>query len=286
MSELTTKSSRPLYPIGIGTWDISSRRNPEATPGIYGTVEAVYGNEDQEIEAIQYSIRRGQNHIDCAELYGAFYTDGVIGRALSKAVRQDLYIADKLWTNSVAKGQVRPTVEAMLQKLGTDYLDLLYIHAPFGTAPWPDAPWREALPQIDELIDQGMVRHLGVSNFSIELMQCAMEIAKHPLAAVQMRYNVLDKHDVDQKFREFCRQNHIALVAYQPTKRQVINENETIQAIARAHEATPSQIALAWLMHMDSLPIPKAASKAHIDENLGAVDIKLTGKEIAVLTAL
>jgi diketogulonate reductase-like aldo/keto reductase len=181
----------------------------------------------------------------------------------------------------VAAGKVLPTVKEMLRKLGTDYLDLLYIHAPF-----PDAPWQEAIPQIDRLIDQGLVRHFGVSNFTIADMQEAMQQAKHPITVNQMNFNVLYKDEVDASFQAFCRDHDIAIVAYQPVKRQAVLHDATVQAIADAHHVTPSQVALAWLIQNNTLPIPKAVTPAHIDENIKAVDLHLTSDEMERLNNL
>lgn len=132
LKDMQTKSGKQLFPIGIGTWNIGGVFNPNTPEAKYKGAEPSYDNEVQEIEAIQYSIASGQNHIDCAELYGAFHTDEVVGKALGGLKREDLFIADKLWKTSVEQGLVRPTVEKMLEKLKIDYLDLLYIHAPWG----------------------------------------------------------------------------------------------------------------------------------------------------------
>jgi diketogulonate reductase-like aldo/keto reductase len=279
--QLQTKSGKAVHPIGIGTWNIASHFDPENMGSKYRGVEPVHGSEEREIAALRYSLEKGQNHLDCAEMYGGFYTDEVVGQAIKGFKREDLYIADKLWKTSVATGKVAATVEAMLRKLGTDYLDLLYIHAPFA-----DAPWREAIPQIDELIDKGVVRHLGVSNFTVADMQEVMRLAKHPITANQMNYNVLYKDEVGPAFRAFCQENNIHIVAYQPIKRQEVLHNKTVQAIAEAHHATPAQVALAWLLQTGVLPIPKATTQAHIDENIQAIELSLNAEEIAQLDAL
>lgn len=278
--KLQTKSGKGLCPIGVGTWNVSSVFEADPAAKYKGT-RAVQGNEEAEIDALRYSLQMGQNHIDCAELYGAFYTDEVVGRAIADFPREDLFLADKLWKSSVGAGKVRPTVEAMLKKLGTDYLDMLYIHAPFD-----DAPWQEAIPQIDELIDEGIVRYFAVSNFTIEHMQEAMSLAKHPIAANQMNYNVLYKDEVTPEFREFCNQYDIQIVAYQPIKRQEALANKAVQAVAVAHGTTPAQVALAWLIQMNTLPIPKATNKSHIEENLQAIELKLSDEEMATLEAV
>jgi diketogulonate reductase-like aldo/keto reductase len=275
---MQTKSGKQLFPIGIGTWNIGGVWNPNDPTAKYKGAEPSYDNEEHEIEAMRYSISKGQNHIDCAELYGGFHTDEVVGKAIAGLKREDLYIADKLWKTSVGEGLVRATVEEMLKKLGTDYLDMLYIHAP-----WDDVVWQEAIPQIDELIDEGIVRNFGVSNFTVANMQQARQIAKHPIVANQMNYNVLYQEEVDQEFRDYCKENNIQIVAYQPIKRQEVLDNDAVQSIAKAHNATAAQIALAWLLAQDVLPIPKAINKSHIDENVKAVSVVLSEQELELL---
>lgn len=251
---------------------------PDSPTAKYKGAEPVYGNEETEIEALRYSIEKGQNHIDCAELYGGFYTDEVVGRAIAGLTREDLFIADKLWKTSVGNGMVRPAVEAMLKKLGTYYLDMLYIHAP-----WEDVGWQAAIPQIDELIDEGIVGSFAVSNFTFEQMQETSQLAKHPIVANQMNYNVLYKDEVSDAFREYCTENGIALIAYQPIKRREVLQDGIILRIAAANDATAAQVALAWLLAKDTLPIPKATNKQHVDDNVATVNIKLSDEDIAAL---
>ncbi len=276
---MQTKSGKAIHPIGIGTWGVSSFNNPFTQDSKYRGVEPKIGNEESEIEAIKYSLSKGQNHVDCAEMYGGFYTDEVVGRSLKGLTREELFIADKLWKTSLAKGLVRPTVEKMFQKLGTNYVDLLYIH-------WPYEHWQEAIPQIDELIDEGIVRNFGVSNFTIDQMIEAQKLAKHPIAANEMHYNVLYKSEVDDEFKYFCEQNKIQIVAYRPIERGAVLHNPTILEIAKSHNATPAQISLAWLVANGALPIPKAIQKTHIDENVGSTNITLTKSELAELDKL
>lgn len=278
---MQTKSGKPLFPIGVGTWGINSTINQNNLSSKYRGVEPVHGNEKEGIEAIRYSISKGQNHIDCAEMYGGFYTDEVVGQALTGLNREDLYIADKLWKTSVPTGMVRATVEEMLKKIGTDYLDLLYIHAPFD-----DAPWKEAIPQIDELINEGIIRGFGVSNFTASQMEEAMTIAKQPIMANQIHYNVLYKDKVNAAFNSFCHENNIAIVAYRPVERQDVLNNEVIQEIAKLHDATPAQVAIAWLLAKASLPIPKAVQKGHIDENVGAINVTLSDDDLKLLDSI
>lgn len=274
---MKTKSGKAIFPIGIGTWLIGGTYEPGLTDKYNGS-KASDANAPVEIEAIRYSIAKGQNHIDCAESYGAFHTDEVVGKAITGLNREDLFIADKLWKTSLGEGLVRPTVELMLQKLGTSYLDMLYIHWP-----WTDIDWLQAVSQIDELIDEGIVRHFGVSNFTIADMQRAQTASKHPIAANQMNYNLLHQQEVTAEFKEYCVNNNILVIAYQPVKRQEVMSNEYIKVIANKYDASPAQIALAWLLSQGALVIPKAIQKAHIDDNVAAAYITLSAEDIAIL---
>ena len=108
-------------------------------------------------------------------------------------------------------------------------------------------------------------------------------LARHPIVANQMNFNVLYKDEVSEVFKSYCKQNDIQIVAYQPIKRQEVLANTTIQQIASNHNATPAQIAIAWLIAQGALPIPKAINLNHIDENVMAVNVQLSENEILTL---
>ncbi len=266
---LKTRSGAALYPIGIGTW------------GFGGTWEAEYGKEGEAAKAINYSISKGQNHIDSAEIYGGGHTDEVVGKAIKDLNREDLFLTDKVWETSVANGKVRPAVEKMLKKLDTDYLDALYIHKP-----WDNFPWREAIPQINQLIDEGIVRYFGVSNFDTTQLKETTSLSKHPVSLIQLYFNVLHKQDVTEEMQKFCESNGTQIIAYRPLERGMVLEDKTIQTIAKKHNALPSQIALAWLISQGAFPIPQATGQLFIDQNIAATTIKLSSQEIAQLNSL
>lgn len=266
--QLKTQSGAPLHPTGIGTWTFGDY--PLFSPGT-----------DAEIDAVRYAISVGQNHIDTAEMYGSGGAERVVGKAIADLSRSNLFIASKLWEDHVGAGHVRPTVETMLKRLNTDYLDMLYIHAP-----WFDAPWQEAIPQIDDLIDEGLVRYFGVSNFNADQLRTTLDAARHPLAANQMHYSLTHQQEVPDELRKLCSDNGIALVAYRPLERGELLAHPLLQEIARHHDATPSQIALAWLIAREALPIPKALRKTHIEENAAAGTIHLKPMDLELLDSL
>jgi diketogulonate reductase-like aldo/keto reductase len=256
--------SRPVHPIGIGTWLIDD-------PG-----------DERYVEAIRYSLSLGQDHIDTAEMYGSGRTETTVGRALQGIPRESVYLASKLWKHSCSKDRVRPAVEAMLERLRVSHLDLLYIHSA-----WPDINIPETVGAMCDVVEAGLVKALGLSNFQLPELRTAMQATRVPFAALQNRYNVIFKTDVPRELAEFCTASGITMVAYQPVERGLVFHDTTVQQVAKAHGATPAQVAIAWLIQQPNVvTIPKAASHLHIDENIGALDLKLTPDEIRDLNAI
>lgn len=263
---LRTKSGHAIHPVGIGTWGFGAY--PLFSPG-----------SDAEAAAIQYAISLGQNHIDTAEMYADGGAERVAGAAIALASREELFVASKLWKNHLANGAVRPAVTAMLRRLQTDYLDILYIHAP-----WFDAPWQEAIPQIDALIDDGIVRHFGVSNFNAARLQEALSIARHPIAADQIHYSIPHQQEVTPELRTICEANGIAIVAYMPLEKGAAMDNPRLQRISQKYGCTPVQVALAWLLATHAYPIPKASQRSHIRLNADAASLTLSAEDIRTIT--
>jgi diketogulonate reductase-like aldo/keto reductase len=233
---------------------------------------------DPEAAAIRYALDLGQNHIDTAEDYADGGAERVVGTAIEGLHRANLFVASKLWKQHVASGTVRGAVEAMLRRLQTDYLDLLYIHHP-----WHAPPWQEAIPQIDDLIDEGVVRYLGVSNFDADRLREASALSRHAVMADQVLYNCRHRRDVTDALRRLCAENGTTIVAYRPLAQGELVGSGAIVAIARRSDATPAQVALAWLLARGALPIPKALGRDHIEQNAAVIDLRLSADDVALI---
>lgn len=273
---LKTLSGNPIFPIGIGTWLMGGDWDADAK-----IPTAIYDDDQTHIDAIKYCVRKGQNHIDTAEMYGAGHTDEIVGEAIKDLAREDLFIADKLWKDSFGENETREAVQTMLKSLGTEYIDLLYIHSPFDSN-----EWEKSIKPINDLIDEGIIKHFGVSNFSVENMKRAKELSKHPIVANQMLYNCAYKDEVDANFVKYCKDNNILIVSYRPIDRGILLDNKTIIEIAEKHSATPAQVCIAWLLQRDAVTIPKASNIKHIDENFEASNIKLDNDDLEKLDRL
>lgn len=259
-----------VHPIGIGTW------------GIGGFMEADHSNDDRDIEAIRYSIQKGQNNIDTAEMYGNGHSEEIVGQAIKGFDRSKLFIASKVWKNYTSPSQVTKLVEEMLKRLAIDKLDMVYIHSPdnAGTI-------RDYIEGLNKAVDRGLTESLAISNFDLEETKEAERYAKHPIIANQILYNVLVRYDAPPELLEYSRKKKIMIVAYRPVERGLLADqcdNKTVLEISKKYKKTPAQIAINWLIAQENVvTIPKSTDPSHIDENLGAMEFEMEEKDLEKL---
>lgn len=250
--------------MGIGTWGMGGKQSPDD------------GNHRESLEAIQYLVSRGVNIIDTAEMYAAGHTEEIVGEAIQGMDRKKLFLITKVWNNHLDRLSVPKSLDASLKRLKQDYVDLFLIHWPN-----PEVPIRETISAMEDLVNEGKTRMIGVSNFSVDQLKEAMETSSdHPIAANQIEYN-FGRRDQEADIIPFCHSNNVSVIAYTPIMRGKIN-SKIIRKMAEKYSATPVQIALSYVMKK-SIPIPKSINRAHIDELLGAMDIKLSDDDYRVL---
>ncbi len=267
----------PVHPLGIGTWGMGGDRLDEHT------VYADYDNDQAEVDAIRYCLSRGQNHIDTAQLYGAGHTEEIVGQAIRGQDRSRLFLASKVWkTHAARRSAVVKAVVGMLRRLGTDYLDLLYTHAPYEAI-----PLEVTVAGLNDALEAGLTRAIGVSNFDLDQLRRAAASSRNSIAAAQLHYNLLERGKVTGELLAYCREEGIAVVAYRPVERRLLAdraEEPAVLQVASRLGCTPAQVALAWLIDQEGvIPIPKASRREHIDENLGALRVRLGPEERSAL---
>ena len=245
--------------IGLGTWDFR-------------------GSAD----ALRKGIEAGANFIDTAESYG---TESVVGEAI-RGVRERVFIATKVSPQNFRANDFRKSVEASLRNLGIETIDLLQLHHPN-----PSIPIEETMEAMSDLVDEGKVRSCGVSNFSVGQMQAAQKaLGKYPIASNQMRYNVIDR-TIEKEILPYCNANGITVIAYSPLSKSIsritdCDPSGVIAEIARATGKTQAQVIINWCICKDGvIAIPKANSEAHILENCGASDWRLSAGQIALINS-
>jgi pyridoxine 4-dehydrogenase len=234
-----------------------------------GTNRLTTGNE----EFLRAATEAGLGHIDTAHVYTGGDSERAIGEALS-AMPDGVVIATKGGYNDTGSPEaLRAQIEQSLKSLGADAIDLYYLHRID-----PEIPLEESLGAIAEYRDTGKIREVGISAVDVDQIEAARKVL--PIAAVQNHYNFADR-DSDPVL-DYCEQNGIVFVPYYPLKRV---EPASMAEIAARHEATPHQIALAWLLRRSpvTLPIPGTLSIEHLRENLAALEIELTDDELEEL---
>ncbi|SDQ61228.1 aldo/keto reductase [Natronobacterium texcoconense] len=216
------------------------------------------------------ALEMGYRHVDTAQMYD---NEREVGRALEQADvdRDDVFLATKVHPSNLAYDDVLETTEESLERLGVDAVDLLYVHWPIDAY---DA--EETLPAFDEVRDRGLTRNVAVSNFTVDLLEEAVDILESPIAVHQIELHPRLQQD---ELVSVGLEHDIETVAYCPIAQGDVLEMGTLQEIADDHDATPVQIALAWHYEREGVvPIPKATGD-HIGENYDALEIDLSEDE-------
>lgn len=228
--------------------------------------------------SVKTALEMGYEHIDTAQIYE---NEEEVGRGLSKADvdREDYFLASKVWIDQLAPENVKSSTKESLEKLGVDYVDLMYIHWPSG-----DYSPQETLKAFKELIHSGEIKSIGVSNFTPEQLDKAMEIAPKHIVANQVEMHPLLQQE---ELLEKCREHDITLVAYSPLARGEVFNVEELNEIAEKHGVSEAQVSLAWLMEKDNVvAIPKASSEEHIQDNFDSLDLELDEEDIEKIDSI
>jgi diketogulonate reductase-like aldo/keto reductase len=219
------------------------------------------------VQALRAGIRAGINFIDTAELYGS---EPLVGRAIQGQRREDLFIATKVWPTHLRREALFKALRASLSRLGTNYVDLYQVHFPN-----PRVPIGETMGAMEEMVDKGLIRYIGVSNFSAPQLRAALQALKrHRLATVQMEYNLANRR-IEADLIPLCKENGIGVIAYYPLGHGRLLRNEVVIKVAKEIGRTPAQVVLNWLIGRGAFPIPRASRPDHVVE-----DAEATGWEI------
>jgi diketogulonate reductase-like aldo/keto reductase len=257
--ELPSGDSVPV--LGLGTWMMgdSARRRKD------------------EVAALKLGLDLGMNLIDTAEMYANGIAEEIAGEAIAGR-RDEVFLVSKvLPQNSSRRGTVA-ACERSLKRLNTDRLDLYLLHWRGGT------PLSETVEGFNALVRAGKIRHWGVSNFDVDDME-ELEALKDGgvLQTNQVYYN-LARRGIEFSLVPWCRERRIPIMAYSPLDQGRLLRSRELQQIAARHNATAAQVALAWLMQLEGVfVIPKSSNEAHVRENFGALDIRLTKEDLADL---
>ncbi len=230
------------------------------------------------VAAVETALVYGYRHIDTASGY---QNEAEVGQGIRGAgiPREDIFVTTKITPWDLAEGDMQRAVERSLKALGLDVADLILIHWPSRTI-----PAAETVRTLNDVKRRGLARHIGVSNYTVALLEEAWAATEEPLAVNQCEFHpYLDQ----QRLRAACRARGMAFTAYAPLGQGAELKDPAVTGIARALGRTPAQVLLRWaLQHEGTCAIPKSATPSRIRENLAVFDFSLSAEQMDVLSGL
>ena len=264
MKFVSLPSGEQVPALGMGSWMIGENRASRA----------------EEITTLQRGIDLGMTLIDTAEMYGEGASERLIGEAI-KGRREQVFLVSKFYPHNASVRGARIACERSLERLGVDCLDLYLLH-------WRgNVPLEETLEAVEKLQAQGKIRHWGVSNLDAGDMQelCALPGGER-VAVNQLLYN-LSRRGIEWDLLPWCAERGIPVMAYSPVEQARLLRHPGLRQLASKHGMSPAQLAIAWLLHRDQvIVIPKASTRAHLEENFAALQNVLEAELIAELDRL
>ena len=236
--------------IGLGTWELRGRACARV---------------------VEQAIKLGYRHIDTAQVYENEREVGEGVRA-SGVKREDVFVTTKIWTSHFAPHELERSTKESLARLRLTEVDLLLLHWPN-----PHVPLSETLGALAHAKRLGLARHIGVSNFTVALIEEAVAACPEPLVCDQVEYH---PYLSQTKVLEACTRNSMALVAYSPVARGKIKNDKTLMRIGYDHRKSPAQICLRWLVQQNVSAIPRTSRVERLSENIDIFDFALSDEEM------
>jgi diketogulonate reductase-like aldo/keto reductase len=264
MKLLHLPSDRSVPALGQGTWRMGEKST----------------QRQAEVAALRLGIDLGMTLIDTAEMYGEGGAEEVVGEAIAGR-REQVFLVSKVYPHNASQRGVMAACDRSLKRLKTDCLDLYLLHWR-GTV-----PLAETLAGFQALQQAGKIRDYGVSNFDHDDMEEASALpGGNEIVTNQVLYNLANR-GVEWDLLPWCRDRAMPIMAYSPLEQAPrepgMMHHPQLKAIAARHEATPTQVAIAWLLHQDAIVIPKATNLTHVRENRAALDLGLTPEDLGEL---
>ena len=249
---------------------------PALGQGTWGWAEDPSRRED-EIAALRLGLDLGLTLVDTAEMYADGAAEEMVGEAISGR-RDQVFLVDKVLPSNATKRGTIEACERSLRRLGTDSIDLYLLHWRGPT------PLEETLAAFDELAADGKIHQWGVSNFDIaDMQELASVSGGENVQTNQVLYN-LTRRGPEYDLLPYCREHGIPVMAYAPIEQGRMLGDSTLREVADGHDATPAQVALAWILRQQGLiVIPRAGTQEHVRDNRAALDLELTQEDLAAL---
>jgi diketogulonate reductase-like aldo/keto reductase len=264
MKTVSLPSGDKVPAFGLGAWNIGDSAAARA----------------EEIATLRLGLDLGAKVIDTAEMYGGGRSEELVGEAIAGR-RDEVFLVSKVLPENASRAGAISACEGSLKRLRTDRIDLYLLH-------WRGSvPFAETVEAFAALQKAGKIRHFGVSNLDLSDMKAWWKIAGgSACAANQLLFNLM-RRGIEWDLLPWLRERKVAVMAYSPIEQARLLADRKLADFARRHGVTPSQAALAWLLHKDGvIVIPKTGRRERLKENLGALGMPLDGAQLAELDRL
>lgn len=271
-SRIAKKSGCAIPTVGFGTWSIGGKKRDEN-----------YDPEQDKVDvrALHRALEHGIVHVDTAEKYAGGHAERLLGEVIGSVPRHKLFVMSKVGRTNMHPGKIRQACEQSLARLGTNYLDLYLLHQGID-----DVPLEDLISAMDGLVESGLVRHIGVSNFALERLKRAQELSAYGISCNQLHYSLVVREPERSGVLAYCQEQGIPLVAYRGVEkgRMADDPPEVLVRLARKYGKTTTQIALAWLTSQEMVgALVFTRNPDHLAENLGAFEFTLEADDIELL---
>lgn len=253
---VVTSGGARIPAIGLGTWDLRGRTCARM---------------------VEHALRLGYRHLDTAEMYDNEHEVGE-GLRASGISRDDVFITTKVWPDHLASADLERAAKESLARLRLTKIDLLLIHWPN-----PRIPLAETMGALCRMKQAGLTRHIGISNFTVPLIEEAVRLATEPLVTNQIEWHpYLDQ----SKVAAACRRHGLAVTAYSPIARGRVGNDAKLLRIGLRHGRTPAQVSLRFLIQQGAIVIPRTARRERLKENMAIFDFELDPAEMDEIRAV
>ena len=266
--------------LGQGAWGMGGLFSSQI--GISGdNNNANIEKEKKDIESLKKGIELGWTFIDTAEAYAEGRSEEIVAEAI-KGKRDKVFIATKVWPNNFSHDNIIKSANQSLRRLQIDVIDLYQLHWPSKTV-----PIKESMKAMENLVKDGKIKHIGISNFSAEQTKEAQEsLSRNEIVSNQVEYSLLNRN-IEKEIMPYCENNNITIIAWSPLARGKIAEPDVanrLKVFSDKYKKTSMQIALNWLISKNNtIAIPKASRIEHLIENNGSLNWKLSNEDLRLI---
>ncbi len=250
------------------------------TGGIGGFPDPDYSKDELAINAIKTAINLGLWHIDTAEIYGKGHAEELIAKAIKDVDRESIFITSKVSGDNLEYDKVIRAAKASLKRLEVSHIDLYLVHWPN-----PKVPLSETMRAMEKLVEMGLVRFIGVSNFNVAQIEEARNSLSHEdIVNVQNKYNLLHREFEDNVI-PYCQKENITFTAYTPLAKGKLANDDFLKGIGEKYGKTSVQVALNWIISQKNvIAITRSLNIEHIKENVGAMGWRMSDEDFRLIS--